>query len=134
MIISPVDVKNCQNIVLGYVSFDGPAEGIPVLVVSNDNAQGGLRIFAPQPLPDFVASDDQEYLDGLIEDWSSRPIEQLPLLMEKLGNLSLGVLRTIGSVTCNSDEVQKIALEFLTRSTHNSGAKIVCFDHQNSPK
>jgi len=86
-----VDVKDCQNVVLEYISCPGAAEGIPILVVSLDRTQGRLRIFAPQPWPEFVVSDDREYLDDLIDDWNSRPPEQLSLLMEQLSELSLGV-------------------------------------------
>lgn len=125
-----VDVKACQNVVLGYVTGAGADESIPILIVSLNLAQGRLRIFAPKPWPEFVASDDQEYLDDLIEDWNSRPTEQLPLLMKQLTELSLGVLRTIDSATRNSDEVQNIAQGLLTQSTHNSGSEIHCFEHR----
>jgi hypothetical protein len=83
---------------------DAPT-GIPLLVIQNGPA---LEIVIRPDWHEGLGSEDREYLTELIGDWRRTTAAEIPALLQALGELSMGPLRTLESGATNSERFRAL--------------------------
>ncbi|HEX4036619.1 MAG TPA: hypothetical protein VHX37_01060 [Acidobacteriaceae bacterium] len=91
---------------LAYHS-DGDDRDTPTLTVFHD--ANGIRVLLHPDWRKQVPPPLQPYIEELIADWTATPLDQRPVLMAELAELSTGPLRCLESG--NVTEKERTALE-----------------------